>query len=100
VLPVSAPRENSKLNIQVFDNDFFSYDDYISGCVLNLARLIREVYSLDVPIKFDRDYWNGLSENERKDVGIEFKDEDKFWVNLTRQGEVMYFILFFKYFYF
>jgi len=88
VLPISAPRQNNLLHLQVFDNDFFSFDDYISGIALDIGRLIREVYQLDVPVKFSKDYWKALSDADRKGVEISFHadDDEKFWLNCSRQG--------------
>lgn len=95
ILPLSTPSDKSKLQVQVFDNDFFSFDDYISGCTLDLARIMKEVYYLDIPIKFSRSYWDGLTAQEKQGLEIQFQDgeEDKFWINLKRQGDV-YIILF------
>lgn len=87
VLPITAPRDNSLLNIQVMDNDIFSRDDYASGAVLNIQRLIKDVYALDVPIKFNQDFFKGLNDNDRRSSEIEFIDKDKFWLNLYRQGD-------------
>lgn len=89
VLPVSYPTKNSKLQVQVFDNDFFSYDDFISDNTLDIDRLLREVYSLDVPIKFDKAYWEGLPADKKRGVEIEFNSEDKtkFWLTLHKQGK-------------
>ena len=90
VLPVTAPRENTILNIHAMDNDFFSFNDYLSGNSLQLRTLIRDVYELDVPIKFDRDYYDAFPQASRESGDIEFKDDDKdkFWLKLYKQGAV------------
>ena len=56
LIPCKYPADNTILNIQAYDNDIFSHDDYISGCSLNMQRLLREVYQLDVPIKVNLNY--------------------------------------------
>jgi Ca2+-dependent lipid-binding protein len=92
VMPITAPRENTKLNIQLMDNDFFSKDDYLAGSVFELGKLIKDVYALDVPIKFEKDYFDALNPNEKGTKEIEFKTDeketDKFWLQLYKQGQV------------
>jgi hypothetical protein len=84
------------------DNDFFSADDYVSGNQLELQRLIKDVYALDVPVKFDTTFWEGLTENERKNVEVQFKDgeKEKFWLQLYKQGTVNYFLIKFLFYFF
>lgn len=89
VLPMTAPRENTILNVMAMDNDFFSSDDYLSGNSLQLAPIIRDVYDLDVPIKFNEPYWNGLPSENRGISEIEFKEKEKFWLKLHKQGPVL-----------
>jgi hypothetical protein len=89
VLPITAPRDNTILSVFAMDNDFFSPDDYLSGNSLQLSSLIRDVYDLDVPIKFNEDYWNGLPISSRGTSEITFKDKEKFWLKLYKQGPVI-----------
>jgi hypothetical protein len=86
VLPITAPTDNTLLNIQLMDNDFFSPDDYASGNTLNIARLVKDVYALDVPIKFNSDFYNALGTHE-KSPEIEFQkgEKEKFWLKLHKQ---------------
>jgi len=53
LLKVEIPRKgkSSMLNVQVYDKDFFSADDFICSTVINLDKLLREIYEVDVPIK-------------------------------------------------
>ena len=96
VMPIMAPTINTKLNIQVMDNDIFSSDDYVSGSVLELNRLIKDVYALDIPIKFTESFWLGLNESNAKSDIIQFvgnsdtkqKEKDKFWLQLYQPGTV------------
>ena len=82
-LPVQKP----EITLQVYDKDIFASDDYISGATLNLKDLIIVPKYLQMPIKFTRSYYNGLTEAEKKVYGaIEFMDKKddeegiKFWV--------------------
>ena len=87
LMPLKLPVQRPLITLQVYDKDIFASDDYISGATLNLKDLITVPKYLQMPIKFTRDYYNGLNENEKKVYGdIEFMntedDEEgiKFWV--------------------
>ena len=91
-MPIELPRNNFDLNLQVYDSDLFSKDDYICGARLNLSQIINDVNILDIPLKLSSDYVSSLPE-ERKNVlssHIQFvgKDEDeegvKFWVMMKK----------------
>jgi hypothetical protein len=94
VMPITYPSDNTNLNIQLMDNDLFSKDDYVSGNVLNIGRIIKDVYALDIPVKFDKDYWDGLSPAEKAHTNIKFtndkNEKDKFWFTLDKQGQVIF----------
>ena len=92
LMPIELPRNNFDLNLQVYDSDLFSKDDYICGARLNLSQIINDVNVLDIPLKLSSDYVSSLPE-ERKNVlssHIQFvgKDEDeegvKFWVMMQK----------------
>ena len=87
LMPLRLPVQRPLITLQVYDKDIFASDDYISGSTLNLKDLITVPKYLQMPIKFTRDYYNGLTEDQRKIYGdIEFmdsKDDEegiKFWV--------------------
>ena len=87
LLPLRLPEEKPILTLQVYDKDIFSSDDYISGTTLNLKDLMTIPKLLQMPVKFTRNYYNGLTEDEKKIYGdIQFvnstDDEEgiKFWV--------------------
>jgi hypothetical protein len=87
LLPLRLPEQKPLLTLQVYDKDIFASDDYISGTTLNLKDLITIPKYLQMPVKFTRNYYNGLSEEEKRIYGdINFVDstEDeegiKFWV--------------------
>ena len=87
LLPLKLPVQRPKITLQVYDKDLFASDDYISGATLNLKDLMTVPKYLEMPIKFTRDYYNGLTEEGKKIYGdIQFMDkkEDeegiKFWV--------------------
>lgn len=56
LLPVTLPREEkgSELNIQVYDWDLWSGDDYICCGSLNLDQLMKIVYQVDIPMHVSR----------------------------------------------
>ena len=87
LLPLKLPVQKPEITLQVYDKDIFASDDYMSGATLNLKDLIIVPKFLQMPIKFTRSYYNGLSEAEKKVYGaIEFMDKKddeegiKFWV--------------------
>jgi hypothetical protein len=87
LLPLQVPIQKPELTIQVYDKDIFSSDDFISGTKINLKNLVMVPKHLEMPIKFTREYYQDLDEDEKKIYGdIEFlkKSEDeegiKFWV--------------------
>ena len=87
LLPLQCPIQKPELTIQVYDKDIFSSDDFISGTKINLKNLVMVPKHLEMPIKFTREYYQDLDEDEKKIYGdIEFlkKSEDeegiKFWV--------------------
>ncbi len=95
VLPLTVPTDNTKLNIQLMDNDFFSKNDYLAGNTLDLYKLIENVYQLDIPIKFEKAYYEGLNTKGRS-TDIEFVKYDgdeveKFWLQLYTPKDVNFF---------
>jgi hypothetical protein len=90
VLPLTVPRDNSKINIQLMDNDLLSYNDYLSSNQLEIGKILKYVYDLDIPLKFDKNFYETLDDNYRKNLDIEFRDQekDKFWLQLYKQGSV------------
>ena len=91
LLPIKVPNDRYNLIFQVYDNDILARDDFICGGQINIYKLIKEVYTLDIPVTFKRDYQNALSPEERiKDVEFLSKEEDpdgvKFWVQCSKQG--------------
>ena len=87
LLPLTLPAQKPLLSIQVYDKDIFASDDYISGATLNLKDLMTLPKFLGLPVKFNKQYYEGLTLEQQKVYGdIEFlseaDDEDgiKFWV--------------------
>ena len=100
VLPISLPSNRTVLYLQVYDNDLFASDDYICGAEIDLKQILKIPKDLDVPITFNKQYYDSLSPSENALYsGIEFmsKDEDetqtKFWVqcykNNQKEGRVL-----------
>lgn len=94
LLPVNTPVSSNTLTIQVYDNDIFCSDDFISGGSLNIRNLVQIPKLLDIPVKLDRTYFNALTQQEREAIGeIEFmsKSDDndgiKFWVQCYKDGK-------------
>ncbi len=90
LLPVQYPSIYHNLHIKVFDNDFFKSDDLLGSNHFNIGRLLKEVYELDIPIHFNKSYYEEIvtyyKEEEKKYIGdIEFtdpKEDKKFWLQM------------------
>ena len=86
LLPLRLPVQKPVLTLQVYDKDIFASDDYMCGTTFNLKNLINIPKFLELPVSLTRDFYHGLSIEEKKTFGeIEFlskaDDEDgtKFW---------------------
>ena len=100
---LDLPRKDlsNYLNIQVYDKDFFSADDYICNSTLNIEQFLKRVYLLNTPIKFNKEYFDAMNETERelmfmnnqKEYLPEWQDDDngnpenKFWVPMKRPNK-------------
>ena len=87
LLPLKIPIQKPCITLQVYDKDIFSSDDYICGTVLDMKNLINIPKYLDIPITLNKNYYNGLTVDEKKIFGdIEFLSHEddpegiKFWV--------------------
>ena len=100
VIPLLLPDKNKYLNIQVYDKDIFSSDDFICGAKIDISNLIMIPKDLDLPVVFNPDYLKDCSEKEKEKYNnIEFlskSDDDtqkKFWVqcynNNQKEGRVL-----------
>lgn len=111
LFPVELPRDNKNntLNIQVYDKDLFSKDDFTCNAEINLEDYFKLVYQLDTGVKFSEDYFTSLDENQQdKMFGISsntsenkkyypewYKEDDqdkknknnKFWLPMKRPNE-------------
>lgn len=76
----------------MFDNDLLSHDDFICGTDLDMREMIKDLYYIDVPMKFDYLYFEDLC-NKTPELRnfIEFpepKEKNNFWVKLFRMEGV------------
>lgn len=112
VLPVCFEENKGKeqfVNLQAYDYDIFSKNDFIAQKSFSVERLLMECDNYDVPVKFDKCYYENtykkfyeskisnvsedLSDEEKKLVKenmrsmfdfIEFEEDEKFWVRLDK----------------
>lgn len=87
-MPLKYPSDRTRLNIQVFDNDILSHDDFICGADINIGTMVRDLYYLNIPMKFDLNYFEDLAkENPSLKEDIYFPDKNErtnFWVKCYR----------------
>ena len=97
IIPVKFPTNNTVLSIQVFDNDLLSHDEFICGTDFELDRMLRDLYYIDVPMKFDLPYFDDMvATNPLLKENITFpdiKEKNNFWLKLYRMEGVTFFFL-------
>lgn len=86
-IPYHPKHHNTKLQIQVYDKDLFAPDDYICSASLNLKPFIQQIYDLDMPFTFSKTGFNNTNPSEELKKMIQFEEEEKFWINCTREDE-------------
>jgi len=87
LLPLRLPVQKPVITLQVYDKDIFSSDDYMCGTTIDLKNIINIPKLLEMPIGLNRDYYNGLTIEEKKPLGeiqfLSYEDDEegtKFWV--------------------
>lgn len=61
VLPIDYDEDSGRdiyVNLQAYDYDIFSKDDFIAKKSFSIKKLLRDVDAYDVPLKFDKKYFN------------------------------------------
>jgi len=80
-------QENScVLNVQVYDQDYFSRDDYVCGNTIDLTSLFKYCDLIDSNIRFDKNYYNQLPEEVKKGINLSWKDNDSFWLKMYKEN--------------
>lgn len=77
----------TNLQIQVFDKDIFSADDYICSGVINLKQILDQIYLLDIPISFTQKLWDQLELSDEESNLIEWESDSEFWIKCSRTDE-------------
>ena len=99
---LDLPRKDKSnyLNVQVYDKDYFSKDDFICSSVINLEGLLKKIYLLDTPLKFSESFYDALTDIEKinmfmtsdKSVYPEWCNDEKpnkdnkFWLPMRKPG--------------
>ena len=100
VYRLELPNKYNKLVLHAYDKDLFSKDDYITGAELDISDMIKIPKNLDVPLVFNKEYYNDIGDFEKnKYKSIEFlgkmsdPDQTKFWIqcyrNNTKSGRIL-----------
>jgi Ca2+-dependent lipid-binding protein len=86
IFNVKTPGCQGKLNIQLWDRDIFSPNDFIGGCTLNISKILSDVEELKKPVNFNEKYANSIDLQEYKE--FEFIERDKISVKCSdREGK-------------
>ena len=82
------PSDNIILNVQVWDQDFFSADDLVCSNSLNITKIVKYCDQLKTNIKFDQNYISRtMSKEQQSELNLEWKEKDKFWLKMSRRNE-------------
>jgi hypothetical protein len=70
-----------RLNLQLFDRDFFKSNDTIGEASIDLGPLMEDVALTKRPLTLNRAYYLSYFKNKTKS-DLEFKDESSFWLTI------------------
>jgi hypothetical protein len=70
-----------RLNLQLFDRDFFKSNDTIGEASIDLGPLMEDVALTKRPLTLNRTYYLSYFKNKTKS-DLEFKDESSFWLTI------------------
>lgn len=83
---IQNPSPSQRLNLQVWDADLFSGNDFIGDTSINLALPIEDATVTNKPIDLNKKYYKSFLKDYMGEMEFDFEDEDKFWVGL-KDGE-------------
>ena len=72
------PSKNQTLNLQIWDADLLSSNDYIGDASLNLALLFEDSSLVDKPITLSKKYYDSYLVNYMNGSELEFEDDNSF----------------------
>lgn len=89
LFPIKNPGDSQVLNIQVWDADLFSGNDFIGDAALNLALLVQDATTVNRGFSLNRKYYDTFLKEFMGDGELDFEDESTFWIDMKdRKGVV------------
>mmetsp|Transcript_3302 Transcript_3302/g.2755 ORF Transcript_3302/g.2755 Transcript_3302/m.2755 type:complete len:165 (+) Transcript_3302:253-747(+) len=86
---VKNPSRAQRLNLQVWDADLFSGNDFLGDSSLNLALPIEDATMTKKAIEVNKKYYNSFLKDYMGDKELVFADDDSFWVEMKdKDGEI------------
>ena len=79
---VKNPSTAQRINLQVWDADLFSGNDFLGDSSLNLALPIEDATLTDKPIHLNKKYYNSFLKDYMGNTELIYHDEDSFWVDM------------------
>ena len=86
---VQNPGDNQILNLQVWDMDLLSSNDFIGDSSLNLASPIKDAMMTNKAISINRKYYEAFLRDNMEGNELEFEDDNSFWIEMKdKNGNV------------
>jgi len=79
---IQNPSPEQVLNLQIYDADLFSHNDFIGDASLNLALPIEDATLTNKPITLNKRYYDEFMQKYMGASELEYQDEESFWVEL------------------
>lgn len=85
---VEYPSKNQNINVQVYDVDIFSANDFIGDTSFSIQQLIKDCADTNKPIAFNQKYWKKFCHSHVGEEGaVKFEDENSFWLELLDKDQ-------------
>ena len=86
---IAHPSKNQVLNLQLWDADLLSSNEYMGETSLNLALLFEDSSLVDKPISLTKKYYDSYLSNYMNGSELIFEDDNSFWVDFkNKTGEI------------
>lgn len=86
---VNHPSKDHILNLQVWDADAFSKNDFIGDASLNLILPIEDATMTDQPIHLNKRYYETFLQDFMRGTELVFENDDSFWLDMKDKNGVI-----------
>ena len=74
------PRKRNYLNLQIWDKDFFSGNDYIADAAIDFSKIAEDVFQSGRGLSLDKKYYTKYMKPENGDDPIKWESNEQFWI--------------------